>query len=606
MKGLPHLIVLLVLAALAPDPARAQAPTVQGDYVGTLGPITLKLHIVANEGSSLSCTLDSPNQGANGLKCSDVRIDGQSLSFRIPIVNGSWSGSIEDGGARLSGTWSQGQPLPLVFLRETFVPAREPSPVDGFWLGVAKPQGRELRTQLVVKSDIEGQLHCTVDSVDLNAFDIACSNPKYSERDFSFDVPVVKGHWTGKLSSNGDTLSGTWTQKNPDDSPGAPIALNFERQQVRLTATPLPPITFDDAIAPVSAARMQEVLRQDLQKPLREGILAPGKPIGVAIGVVTRGDRRIFTFGNAATESLFEIGSITKTFTGLLLAQMIESGSVRPDTAVRELLPQGAVAKPQGAEITLLDLATQHSGLPRMPGNFRPADSNDPYIDYGAKELYGFILGHGVAKPAAPTFLYSNLGFGLLGQALSNRAGIAYPELLHRAIVLPMGLTDTATALSPERRARLIQGHATDLVPAQGWDFDALAGAGAIRSTAADMLTYLEWNLHPRERSAGNAADPYARTLPAALDRSQQLQSDVAGATRIAYAWLYDTEAETYAHNGATGGYSSYAFFSPKHDYAAVVLVNMTIGSRGSFADRLGRHIQQRFAGKQAVSLDQW
>ena len=127
---------------------------------------------------------------------------------------------------------------------------------------------------------------------------------------------------------------------------------------------------------------------------------------------------------------MFEIGSITKVFTGLMLAQMIEQGSVRPETPVRELLPKDTVAKPKGAEITLLDLVTQHSGLPRLPDNMKPADPNNPYADYRAENLYQFLGKHGVAKPDKPAFLYSNLGMGLLGQALANRAETSYAELL--------------------------------------------------------------------------------------------------------------------------------------------------------------------------------
>src|SRR5207248_7245613 len=128
--------------------------------------------------------------------------------------------------------------------------------------------------------------------------------------------------------------------------------------------------------------------------------LATGSPLGLAIGVSKRGERRVFTYGTAKPDSVFEIGSITKTFTGLVLAQMVAQGKVRFDEPVRELLPPGTVAKPNGTEITLLDLATQHSGLPRMPDNFKPSDMTNPYADYHAANLYAYIGKHGVANPA--------------------------------------------------------------------------------------------------------------------------------------------------------------------------------------------------------------
>jgi CubicO group peptidase (beta-lactamase class C family) len=116
------------------------------------------------------------------------------------------------------------------------------------------------------------------------------------------------------------------------------------------------------------------------------------------------------------------------------------------------------------------------------------------------------------------------------------------------------------------------------------------------------MLTYLEANLHPEKLkpAAGSSA---AATLSAAFMQSHQLRADAMPGTRIALAWLFVSKTGEYWHNGATGGYSSYAFFNPKADYAAVVLLNTTLGSNGSFADRLGEHISQRLAGKPAISL---
>jgi serine-type D-Ala-D-Ala carboxypeptidase/endopeptidase len=135
---------------------------------------------------------------------------------------------------------------------------------------------------------------------------------------------------------------------------------------------------------------------------------------------------------------MYEIGSITKTFTGLVLSQMVEQGKVQFDDPMRELLPPGLVPKPTGGEITLLSLATQHSGLPRLPDNIHPTNPADPYADYRPADLYAFLAKHTVAKPAQTDFLYSNLGFGLLGQALSNRAGVPYPVLLEQEITGPL------------------------------------------------------------------------------------------------------------------------------------------------------------------------
>lgn len=588
-------LVAAMLGLTAVLATAQQKPNVAGDYSGTLGPLQVKLHLNVDAAGALSGTLDSPNQGALGIPCADFHLEKQSLSFTVPAVHGSWKGTVAADGKSLIGTWDQGNPSPLTFARDTFVPAKKPSAVDGIWLGTLQAGATSLRAQLHVKSNNEGHEFCSFDSIDQHAMGLECDHVAVSGTDFSFDVPVVHGHWSGKLSADGNSLAGTWSQ-------GSPLPLNFTRQKTEIAATPNPPTTYDPALAPVTADGLEAVLDKDIAEAVKSGQLAPSTGGGVSIAVLKHGVRRVFSYGTAKPDSIFEIGSISKTFTGLILSQMVEQGTVKFDEPVRELLPPGTVAKPAGAEITLLDLATQHSGLPRMPDNFAPADPANPYADYHAANLYAFVAKQGVAKPAAPGFLYSNLGFGLLGQALAVRANLSYPDLLKAEVTGPLGLKDTVVSLSPEQLARFVPGHDGDHHPAHAWDLDAFAGAGAIRSTASDMLAYLEANLHPESVKpvSGTAG---AATLSAALTQSHELRADAMPGMRIALAWLFESETESYWHNGATGGYSAFAFFSPKFDCAAVVLSNTTLGSAGSFADRLGQHISQRLAGKPAISL---
>jgi CubicO group peptidase (beta-lactamase class C family) len=569
-----------------------QKPSIAGNYVGSLGPLHLKLHLKTGADGALGGSLDSPDQGALNIACSDFHFDGQSLSFTVPAVNGTWKGTVGQQGAVLTGTWNQGTPVPLNFTRDTFVAAAKPSLVDGIWLGTLKAGSQSLRIQLQVKSDASGKESCSFDSLDQGAMGVECAHLHLEGNNFSFDVPVASGHWSGTLSGDGKTLTGTWTQ-------GQPLPLNFERQAVASSLPPAAPPTYDTAMAPVPAAQLQTVLSKDLAQPLTSGALAPSTGAGVTIGIIDHGEKRVLAYGTAKPDSIFEIGSISKTFTGLLLAQMVEQGKVKFDEPVRELLPAGPVAKPAGSEITLLDLATQHSGLPRMPDNFHPADNSNPYADYRAANLYAFLAKHGVAKPGDTTFLYSNLGFGLLGQALANRAGVPYSELLQNEITGPLGMKDTVVALSAQQQLRFITGHDAAHHPAHAWDLDALAGAGAIRSTADDMLTYLQANLHPDKLPSTATQTPSGKTLGAALAQSHELRADASPGMRIALAWLYVAATGSYWHNGGTGGYSSFAFFNPKADYAVVVLVNTS----GQFADRLGQHIAQRLAGKPAISL---
>ena len=589
-------LCLLSAIALASPVAAQSQPRIAGDYVGSLGGLHLRLHLRADPAGVLSGSLDSLDQGAMGLPCADLRLDVRALSFSVPSVHGSWKGTVSTDGQTLTGTWDQGSLMPLIFARDTFVAARKPSRVDGVWLGTLQAGGSALRIQLHVKSDNSGQEFCAFDSLDQRAIGLACAQAAFTGHDFSFDVPIVGGHYQGELSTDGNTLTGSWSQKK------TAFPLTLKRQAAEVVAAPPLPPKYEPAAVPVDAAGLQALLDRDLAGALKLGELAPATDAGVVIGVAEHGVRRIFSYGVAKPDSIFEIGSITKTFTGLILSQMVEQGSVTFDDPVRELLPTGTVHKPVGAEITLLDLATQHSGLPRMPDNFAPVDLEDPYADYHAANLYAFVAAHGVAKTGKPGFLYSNLGFGLLGQALSVRAGQPYPALLREEVLDPLGMHDTAVSLTPDQRTRLIQGHTADHHPAHAWELDAFAGAGAIRSTASDMLTYLEANLHPgRVRIAQSSRA--STTIAAALVQDHTLRDHAMGNQEIALAWLFDPATGNYWHNGATGGYSAYAFFNPRADYAAVVLLNTTIGDKGRYADRIGEYVSERLAGKPAISL---
>lgn len=461
--------------------------------------------------------------------------------------------------------------------------------MTGIWLGTLHAGSTTLRVQLHLDFAAT-PTSCTLDSLDQGAMGVPCTNVVASPTELSLEVPMVHGALKGTVSADAKTVTGTWSQG------GAELPIELTRQATALEAKSP---AHDPAMPAVDIEKLQSVLDADLQQALTTQ-LAPATGVGVTIGVVAHGVRKIFSYGAVKPDSVFEIGSITKTFTGLVLAQLVEQKQVKLDEPVRALLPKGTTMAPaSGAEITLLDLSAQRSGLPRLPDNMKPADATNPYVEYDARALYAFIASHGVALPEKPVFGYSNLGVGLLGQALANRAGSTYETLVQREILAPLGMRETVVRLTPALTKRLAPGHAAGNQPQPGWDFGSLAGAGAIRSTAADMLTYLEAQLHP-DRVTGKTRE--ARTLAAAITASHEVRGEVGGGMHIALNWFRIDAIGSYWHNGATGGFSSYALFDPAKDYAVIVLFNRSIDD-GSFADELGKHIVQRLAGEPAVSL---
>jgi len=541
-------------------PAQVTPQTLAGDWSGSLSvggsSLPLVLHLKIGPGGEVAATLDSPAQGASGLACSNVLIAGSTLNFDVPSVHGSYSGRMTADGKTLFGTWTQGKSLPLIFKQTASaaeLASEKPSPIDGDWAGVLHAGDVSLRTVFHFRGAPGDKIDATLDSLDQGAMGIPCANVELKGQELSLDVPTVHGSYSGKLSADSSKISGTWTQ-------GAPLPLELTRQPKAAPSAPPVP-----ASAPVGLKDLQPILEKEFAP-----VIAAWPQGGIVLGVLDHGERKVLAYGSAKPDSIFEIGSVTKTFTALALAQMVEQHAVTLDEPVRDLLPPGVAPKPSGPEITLLDLATQHSGLPRLPDNLKPKSQADPYADYTAKDLYAFLKKRGVSKEAKPEYLYSNLGFGLLGQALADKAKHSYQELIRQQVTGPLGMNDTAVLLSAAQQQRFIQGYTGSHDKARPWTFDAMAGAGALRSTADDLLTYCAAYLHPDTASgAGPAA-----TLPAALRLGQQPQATGPGTQKIALAWMIRPEQDAYWHDGGTYGFSSMVMFEPKRDRALVVLFN--------------------------------
>ncbi|MEJ7810699.1 MAG: serine hydrolase [Gemmatimonadaceae bacterium] len=316
-----------------------------------------------------------------------------------------------------------------------------------------------------------------------------------------------------------------------------------------------------------------------------------GRSAGIVVGTLDAGGkRRVVAYGAGGPtgstgvtpldgNSVLEIGSVTKVFTGTLLASMVARGDVRLDDPVAKYLP-ATVKVPErgGKQITLLDLATQSSGLPRLPSNLRPKDATNPYADYSEAQMYEFLSGYTLPRDIGSRYEYSNLGMGLLGHALARRAGKSYEALVTERILQPLGMSDTRVTLTPAMRARLTPGHDMAGKPVANWDLPTLAGAGALRSTVNDMLTFLAANV-------ATGAGPLSMVMPQArLSRHPTDNPNLS----IGLAWhlLKGPGREIVWHNGGTGGYHSFIAFDPAARTGVVVLSNSS-----SDIDDIGLHL---------------
>ena len=191
----------------------------------------------------------------------------------------------------------------------------------------------------------------------------------------------------------------------------------------------------------------------DLQRIIDDRVQS-GRSTGIVAGVVLPdGTTRVAGSGDdngrpLDGDSVFEIGSITKTFTATLLAVMVQNDEVNLDDPVASLLPAGtSVPSRDGRQITLEDLATHTSGLPRNPANLDPDDPDNPYADYTVTQLYDFLGSYELTTDPGSHFEYSNVGAALLGHALALRAGMPFEDLVRTRILEPLDMTSTGITL---------------------------------------------------------------------------------------------------------------------------------------------------------------
>lgn len=295
-------------------------------------------------------------------------------------------------------------------------------------------------------------------------------------------------------------------------------------------------------------------------------------------------------------DTLFEIGSVTKSFTALALARLASVGTVGLDEPLVDLLPDGAsVPSRDGTQITLRHLATHTSGLPRLPRGMllqallRPGKP-DPYADCTADALLSGLARTRLGAAPGKRLRYSNLGAGLLGLALAHRTGTAYEELVAREICGPLGMTDTVVTLDGARSARCAEGHGRRGRPTAPWHLADLAGAGGLRSTATDLAAFVRAQLGcgaaGPDGSATRPGSGSARPCGDAADLAEAIRLTRAVEHRTSrFAWVHlgwmahrlhprqGGHLQIW-HNGGTGGFSSFVGFDPEKGLAVIALGN--------------------------------
>jgi len=422
---------------------------------------------------------------------------------------------------------------------------------EGDWVGMLEPApGTRLPLVVHIARNDAGALSGTMDSPTQGATGLPLAEIALAEGRLAFKVPAVAGEYAGTWNAATSRWQGEWSQAGMS----WPLNLGAPPPPRPLPADWQLPSDGDISalIAERNAPRTGQGIVVGVLGPDRRGIVAGGTGAGAAVDGTT----------------LFEIGSITKVFTALILGDMANKGEVSLDDPAAKFLPEGhRMPERSGRQITLRDLSQHRSGLPRMADDIGAiADPDGPFAAYGEDKLLAFLDRYQLTRDVGAEWEYSNLAVGLLGYLLGRAAGSDYETLLRERVTGPLGMNDTLIALPPSHAGRLAPAFDTYMRPTPAWELSVHAGAGAIRSSAADMLTFAAATLDPNSPIAPAVATALAVRVAGSNARTEQ-----------ALGWVIihpEPGREILLHDGGTGGYRAVLGIEPAKGRAVVVLVN--------------------------------
>lgn len=334
-----------------------------------------------------------------------------------------------------------------------------------------------------------------------------------------------------------------------------------------------------EIVAQTKKIATDNTLANSLDKKIEE-LLQPfmfeSKTVGLSVGILKDGKSYFYNYGETkkgsgqipSAKNLYEIGSITKTFTGILLAKAVVEKKINLNDPVNKYLPKNIpVIKFGNDTLKIIHLANHTSGLPSLPDNFDFTNEANPYLDYDDTKLYAYLKIAKLAQKPGQKFEYCNLAVGLLGNILERINKMPFEKMVTTFITSTSGMIDTKQLLTKKDSALFMQGYNENIAANSQWDFKALAAAGCIRSNTSDMLKYAQLNL-----------DTTGGTLQKAIQLSHQ-ETFKSGNEKIALNWFLQNWGwgTVLFHGGGTGGFKSFFVINPKTKNALIMLSNTAV-----------------------------
>lgn len=333
----------------------------------------------------------------------------------------------------------------------------------------------------------------------------------------------------------------------PQDTPAEPAVI-VERAAL------------DETFVATADALVAPLIEGEYARHLVWGVLSDGKTLVRGYGQRGPEDERA-----PDGDSLYEIGSITKVFTGLLLADAVVEGHMALDDPINKYLPEEFQPVQKRGDVPLKALASHFSGFPRMPRNLGEVDPARPFESYDRELLLEGLGKLRVLREPGIRYAYSNYATGFLGWLVAEHQGSDYRTLLRERILAPLGMgrTDIVLSESMEPHATHAANSSNDW--SEAWFFDCLAGCGAIRSSANQMLEFGRFVIEPGDHPLADALELTTRV-------------PYEHGTRVGLGWHYSPDRRALWHNGQTGGY--HAMFAVERDAGVAVIVLATGNSK--------------------------
>ena len=312
----------------------------------------------------------------------------------------------------------------------------------------------------------------------------------------------------------------------------------------------------------------EEIVERELDKLVSDRIVD-----GISAGYIHGKDYGIVHAGTAGKSgvannlTVYEIGSVSKIFTSLLLADAVVRGEIELDTAAIVSHSNVQLPAKEGRPIRWIDLSTHRSALPRLPSNMNLTDLRNPYQNYDSKKAATFLDLYDLPRKPGESQEYSNFAVSLLGYLVAQNEGKSYEELLKERIAKPLRMTDCTISLDKDQKRRLATPHSAYGTKATPWTFADLPGAGGIRATMRDMMRFARAQLHPPKGKLGEAIE---------LAWKQHTDADDSGAP-MGLGWMIAGDGQTRWHNGQTGGYHASLFVNREINCAVVLLCNTAV-----------------------------